>query len=77
MFLRQPLMIVGGKLRILLFHGSVDDVVPISTNEDLARELPRHVEFHRVPRVAHVGSWNVDPRAYERRVRLFLERLAG
>jgi fermentation-respiration switch protein FrsA (DUF1100 family) len=52
-------------------------VVPISTSEELARKLPRYVEFHRVTRAAHVGSWNVDPRAYERRVRLFLERLGG
>jgi pimeloyl-ACP methyl ester carboxylesterase len=65
------------ELPILLFHGTEDDVVPISTSEELARELPRYVEFHRVPHAAHVGSWNVDPRAYERRVRLFLERLGG
>jgi alpha-beta hydrolase superfamily lysophospholipase len=65
------------ELPILLFHGTEDEVVPISTSEELARELPRHVEFRPVPRAAHVGSWNVDPRAYERRVRLFLERLAG
>jgi pimeloyl-ACP methyl ester carboxylesterase len=65
------------ELPILLFHGTEDEVVPISTSEELARELPHYVEFHRVPRAAHVGSWNVDPRSYERRVRVFLERLGG
>jgi pimeloyl-ACP methyl ester carboxylesterase len=65
------------ELPILLFHGTDDDVVPISTSEALARELPRYVEFHRVADAAHVGSWNVDPRSYDRRLRLFLERLPG
>jgi pimeloyl-ACP methyl ester carboxylesterase len=65
------------RLPILLFHGAEDDVVPISTSERLARELPRQVEFHRVPGAAHVGSWNVDPRAYEERVAAFLMRVVG
>ena len=63
------------ELPILLFHGTDDDVVPISTSEELARELPRYVEFHRVPRAAHVASWNVDPELYDRRLRLFVECL--
>ena len=65
------------ELPILLFHGTEDDVVPISTSEELARELPAYVEFHRVQHAAHVASWNVDPELYDRRLRLFVERLAG
>lgn len=63
------------RLPILLFHGTADDVVPISTSADLASELPRWVEFHRVPRAAHIASWNVNPASYDRHVRSFVERL--
>lgn len=60
------------RLPILLFHGTEDSVVPITTSEEFARALPQEVRFHRVPRAGHVESWNVDPRAYERRVLAFL-----
>jgi alpha-beta hydrolase superfamily lysophospholipase len=63
------------RLPILLFHGTEDDVVPISTSADLAHELPRWVEFHRVPRAAHIASWNVKPGSYDRHLRSFVERL--
>jgi uncharacterized protein len=63
------------RLPILLFHGTEDDVVPISTSADLAHELPRWVEFHRVPRAAHIASWNVNPGSYDRHLRSFVERL--
>jgi pimeloyl-ACP methyl ester carboxylesterase len=63
------------RLPILLFHGGQDSVVPTALSERLARELPRDVELHLVPRAGHVESWNVDPRRYERRVRAFLDRI--
>lgn len=59
-------------LPILLFHGEDDEVVPISTSEDFAAELPRWVTFYRVPEAGHTEAWNVDPRRYERRVATFL-----
>lgn len=61
-------------LPILLFHGTDDKVVPISTSEDFAEELPRWVTYFRVPRAGHVESWNVDPALYERRLTRFLTR---
>jgi uncharacterized protein len=62
---------------ILLFHGDDDKVVPIEGSEELARELPHWVTFHRAPRAGHVEAWNVDPLLYERRVQAFLASVRG
>jgi pimeloyl-ACP methyl ester carboxylesterase len=59
-------------LPILLFHGDDDKVVPISTSEDFAAELPRWVTYYRVPQAGHTESWNVGPELYQRRLRRFL-----
>jgi uncharacterized protein len=59
-------------LPILLFHGTEDDVIPIETSEEFARELPRWVSYFPVPRAGHTQSWNVDPRRYELRLADFL-----
>jgi uncharacterized protein len=59
-------------LPILLFHGEDDKVVPISTSDDFAAELPRWVTYYRTPDAGHTESWNVDPGLYERRLRAFL-----
>lgn len=63
------------QLPILLFHGKEDEVVPISTSDEFAAELPRWVTYHRVPMAGHTQEWNVDPRLYERRLASFLTRL--
>jgi len=60
------------QLPILLFHGSDDKVVPISTSDAFAAELPRRVTYFRVPRAGHTEAWNVDPPLYERRLGDFL-----
>jgi alpha-beta hydrolase superfamily lysophospholipase len=60
------------QLPILLFHGTEDDVVPISTSDDFAAELPRRITYYRVPRAGHTEAWNVDPALYERRLSAFL-----
>jgi uncharacterized protein len=65
------------QLPILLFHGTEDDVVPISTSDDFAAELPRWVTYFRVPEAGHTEEWNVDPRLYERRLGTFLRRVGA
>jgi pimeloyl-ACP methyl ester carboxylesterase len=65
------------QLPILLFHGEEDDVVPISTSDEFAAELPRQVTYFRVPEAGHTEEWNVDPGLYERRLGSFLQRVAG
>ncbi|MEP6817053.1 MAG: alpha/beta fold hydrolase [Marmoricola sp.] len=55
----------------LIFHGTVDDTVPISTSRLIARESKR-VRLVVVPGADHVESWNVDPAAYRSRVTAFL-----
>jgi alpha-beta hydrolase superfamily lysophospholipase len=62
------------QLPILLFHGTDDKVVPISTSDDFAAELPKWVTYYRVPRAGHTESWNVAPALYQRRLRRFLTR---
>jgi uncharacterized protein len=62
-------------LPILLFHGTADELVPISTSDAFAAKLRSWVAYHRVPGAAHVHSWNVDPRLYDQRVESFLERI--
>lgn len=65
------------QLPILLFHGEDDKVVPISTSEDFAAELPRRVSYYPAPDAGHCEAWNVDPALYERRLSAFLARVAG
>lgn len=50
-------------------------VVPISTSDDFAAELPNWVTYDRVPRAGHTESWNVAPRRYKRRLGVFLSQL--
>lgn len=61
-------------LPILLFHSTEDDLVPISTSDDFAAELPRWVTYYRVPIVGHTESWNLNPRLYDRRLNRFLKK---
>jgi alpha-beta hydrolase superfamily lysophospholipase len=65
------------QLPILLFHGTVDRLVPISTSNAFARELPTWVTYYRVPHAGHVESWNVDPGLYESRLAAFLARIGA
>jgi pimeloyl-ACP methyl ester carboxylesterase len=50
----------------LVFHGTDDDTVPISTSDELAADRPDLVHEVRVPGAGHVRAWNTDPAAYER-----------
>jgi len=59
-------------LPILLFHSTEDDLVPISTSDDFATELPHWVTYYLVPTVGHTESWNLNPHLYDRRLKRFL-----
>jgi uncharacterized protein len=59
-------------LPILLFHGTEDKVVPITTSEEFAAELPDWVTYRPTPKAGHTQSWNVDPERYEHTLENFL-----
>ncbi|HEY5053995.1 MAG TPA: alpha/beta hydrolase, partial [Solirubrobacterales bacterium] len=59
-------------LPILLFHGTDDELVPISTSDEFAAKLPHWVTYFRVPRAGHTEAWNVDPQLYDHRLQAFL-----
>ena len=65
------------QLPILLFHGTDDEVVPISISEELAAELPRWVTYYRAPEAGHTEAWNVNPTLYNRRLTAFLRRIGA
>jgi uncharacterized protein len=64
------------QLPILLFHGTEDEIVPISTSDEFAAQLPDRVTYFPVPEAGHTEEWNVDPALYERRLGAFLKRVA-
>jgi alpha-beta hydrolase superfamily lysophospholipase len=64
-------------LPILLFHGTADKTVPISSSDAFARELRGWVTYFRVPGAAHAASWNVNPALYEQRLTTFLARIGA
>lgn len=57
---------------ILLFQGLDDDLVPPADSEAFARRLPGLVTLVKVPGAGHIECWNVDPEAYEGRLRAFV-----
>jgi pimeloyl-ACP methyl ester carboxylesterase len=72
-FLRQANRL---SVPILLFHGTDDTTVPVSTSDALARQRPDIVTYKRLEGVAHVRSWNHDPAAYEQALREFLAKVS-
>ena len=62
-------------LPILLFHGTEDHRVPISTSRSLAALRPRLVTYVELPGVDHVRGWNADRDAYESEVSDFLKSI--
>ncbi|RZS82672.1 serine aminopeptidase S33 family [Motilibacter rhizosphaerae] len=61
---------------VLLFHGTADETVPVSTSDRLARDRPDLVTYVRVPGAGHVRSWDVEPQRYEADVAAFVRKVA-
>jgi pimeloyl-ACP methyl ester carboxylesterase len=43
----------GNPPRVDLFHGSLDEVIPVRMGSDLAVNFPRMIAFHEVPEATH------------------------
>jgi pimeloyl-ACP methyl ester carboxylesterase len=65
------------KVPVLAFHGAADPKTPASATLRLRDARPDLVQAVIVPGAGHVESWNVDPAAYEQRVREFLDTTLG
>jgi pimeloyl-ACP methyl ester carboxylesterase len=63
------------KVPALVFHGTADTTVPLSTSRELAEDLPGKVALVETEGVEHVRSWNADPQAYDAHVRDLVERV--
>lgn len=59
----------------LVFHGTSDQTVPISSSRQLQAAVPELVELVETPAAGHVLSWNVDPERYDGYVSRFLDRI--
>lgn len=59
----------------LVFHGTSDQTVPISSSRQLAARVPDLIDLVETPAAGHVLSWNADPERYETYLARFLERL--
>lgn len=58
----------------LVFHGTSDQVVPISSSRQLEARVPEMVQLVETPAAGHVLSWNADPARYETYLANFLDR---
>jgi alpha/beta superfamily hydrolase len=63
------------KVPTLVFHGDMDETVPLSVSQDLADNHPGLVTLVVTPGADHVKSWNVDVDGYESRLGAFLNSL--
>lgn len=61
----------------LVLHGTQDTTVPIVTSEEFRELRPDLVELVRCRGAEHIECWNLDTRAYERRVLSFLRQTVG
>lgn len=62
---------------VLLFHGTLDERVPIETSARLAAEKGDLVQFESFDGAGHVLSWNVDRQRYESLLTAFLDQHLG
>ena len=61
----------------LIFHGSVDTLVPLRTSQRLARYRPDLVRCVTFPGATHGRPWNLDPDRYEEIAREFFKSVAS
>lgn len=59
----------------LVFHGTSDLTVPISSSRQLKAAVPNLVELVETPAAGHVLSWNANPERYETYLARFLDEL--
>lgn len=64
------------RVPVLVFHGTADDTVPLTSSQEFFEARPDLVRLVIVPGAGHVRSWNISPEAYERRLTEFLSEFA-
>jgi fermentation-respiration switch protein FrsA (DUF1100 family) len=64
------------RVPVLVFHGTDDDTVPLTTSQEFFEARPDLVRLVIVPGAGHVRSWNISPEAYERRLTEFLTEVS-
>jgi alpha-beta hydrolase superfamily lysophospholipase len=62
----------GLQAPILLFHGTEDDMVPVSISNEFAERRRDIVRYEPFPGAHHTRAWNLDPQRYEETVVEFL-----
>ena len=60
------------RIPTLVFHGTQDTRVPLSTSRTLRRDHPKLVHLQVIAGAGHVEAWNQDPTAYDQALRAFL-----
>lgn len=61
------------RLPFLVFHGTVDETVPIATSREFKALMPDQVQLTECEGAGHIECWNLDPAAYAATVGNFLE----
>jgi hypothetical protein len=60
----------------LIVAGIDDHTIPVAVVDAFAERLRTPVRYHRVAGADHIEAWNLDPAAYERWVRDFLDAVS-
>lgn len=63
------------KVPLLVFQGSADKSVPQAVNDRFVQGAGAGATYVVTPDAAHVASWNVDPRGYDKAVAAFLKSI--